>query len=45
MTNQFEEVNEFVCIFSRGEVDKVPWDSVAQTGAGLNRHLTGGVAK
>lgn len=44
-TYQLEEVDKFVCILSCGEVDKVPWNSVAQTGAGLHRHLAGGVAE
>lgn len=26
---QLEEVDEFVCILSCGEVDKIPWNSVA----------------
>lgn len=43
--HQFEEVDEFVGVFSRGEVHKVPGDSVTQAGAGLNRHFAGGVAK
>lgn len=44
-THQLEEVQELVGIFPRGEVHKVPWDPVAQTGAGLHRHLAGGVAE
>lgn len=42
---QFEEVDEFVGVFSSGEVHKVSGDSVTQAGAGLNRHLAGGVAE
>lgn len=42
---QFEEVDEFVGVFSCGEVHKVPRDSVTEAGAGLNRHLAGSVAK
>lgn len=42
---QLEEVDEFVGVFSCGEVNKVPRDSVAQTGARLHRHFTGGVAE
>lgn len=42
---QFEEVDEFVGVFSGGEVHEVPRDPVAQAGAGLDRHLAGSVAK
>lgn len=42
---QFEEVDEFVGVFSGGEVHEVPRDSVPQTGTGLNRDLAGRVAK
>lgn len=42
---QFEEVDELVSVFSGGEFQKVPRDPVAQTGTGLHRHLTGGVAE
>lgn len=45
MSYQFEEVNEFVGVFSGGEVHKVPWDPVAQTGTGLHRHLAVCVAE
>lgn len=43
--HQFEEVDEFVGVFSRGEVHKVPRDSITEAGAGLDRHLAGSVAK
>lgn len=43
--HKFEEVDEFVGIFPRGEVHKVPRDSVTQGGAGLHRHLAGSGAK
>lgn len=42
---QFKEVDEFVSVFSGGEVNKVAWDSVAQAGTGLHRHLAVGVAE
>lgn len=43
--HQLEEVDELVGVFSSGEVDKVPRYPVAQAGAGLHRHLAGGVAE
>lgn len=45
VSDQLEEVDEFVGVFSGGEVDKVSWDPVAQTRTGLHRHLAGGVAE
>lgn len=44
-TYQFEEVDELKGVFSGGEVNKVPWDPVAQTGTGLHCHLAGCVAE
>ena len=43
--HQFEEVNEFVGILSRGQVHKVSGHSVAQARAGLNGDFTGGVTE
>lgn len=42
---QFEEVDEFIGIFSRGQVHKVSRHSVAEARTGLNSHFTGRITE